>query len=111
VSALHFFNPDSAPPDGRNYYRWGTQGSSVNDDTVAQFRGILTTVRETVDPEQVIALARVGEEVLADSAVLIPIAARPMVGVVWADEIGGFELNTSTAGYTWNIELWYRLAG
>jgi len=111
VSTLEFFNPDSAPPEGRNYYRWGTPDSSVNNDTVVQFRGILTTARETVDPEQAISLARVGEEVLADSAVLIPIAARPMVGVVWADEIGGFELNTSMAGYTWNIELWHRFAG
>ncbi len=110
VSALEFFNPDSAPPEGRNYYRWGTPDSSVNNDTVAQFRGILATASETVDPEQVISLARVGEEVLADSAVLIPIAARPMVGVVWANEIGGFELNTSMAGYTWNIELWHRFA-
>jgi peptide/nickel transport system substrate-binding protein len=110
LSALEFFNPDSAPPEGRNYYRWGTPDSSVDNDTVAQFRGILATASETVDPEQVISLARVGEEVLADSAVLIPIAARPMVGVVWANEIGGFELNTSMAGYTWNIELWHRFA-
>jgi peptide/nickel transport system substrate-binding protein len=110
LSTLDFFDPDAPPPDGDNYYRWGTPGSSVGEDVVARYRSIIATARESVDPEEVVALARAAEELLADNAVVIPIASRPVVGAVWADSLGGFEMNASTAGPTWNIELWHRFA-
>jgi len=109
TSLLDFVDPDGAPPDGANYYRWGTPDSSVNGDAVVRFREILASARDTVDPEQLVALARAAEEVLADDAVLIPIGSRVVVGAVWADKVSGFEMNTSAAGHTWNIEFWFRI--
>jgi ABC-type transport system substrate-binding protein len=81
----------------------------VNGDAVVRFREILASARDTVDPEQLVALARAAEEVLADDAVLIPIGSRVVVGAVWADKVSGFEMNTSAAGHTWNIEFWFRI--
>lgn len=109
ISMLDLVDPDGAPPEGVNYYRWGTPDSSVNGDAVARVREILASVRETVDPEQLVALARAAEEILADDAVLIPIGSRVVVGAVWADKVRGFEMNTSIAGHTWNIESWFRI--
>ncbi len=109
ISLLEVANPDSLPPDGSNYYRWGTPDSSVNDEAVHRFRDLLAVAGETVDPEQLISLARTLEQILADNAVIIPVAARTVVGAVWADKLRGYEMNSSQASHTWNIEFWRRI--
>ena len=109
VALLDVVDPDSVPPDGSNFYRWGTWDSSVNDDAVARFRDILAIVRKTVDPDELISLARAAEQILADNAVLIPVASRSVVGAVWADKLAGFVMNPTQASHTWNIEFWRRL--
>jgi ABC-type transport system substrate-binding protein len=108
LSALGHFDPDSPPPDGMNYYRWGTAGSAVDDDSVARFRDVLSVARRSFDAGQVLTLSAAAEQILADNAVIIPIAARPVVGAVWADKVVGFVMNPTPAGHTWNIESWYR---
>ncbi|MCP4307268.1 MAG: hypothetical protein GY788_20845 [bacterium] len=109
LTTLELFDPDSPAPDGTNHYRWGTPDSSVQDDAVARFRDVLAVARETVDPEESAGLAAVAEQILADNAVVVPIAARSVVGAVWADAVAGFVMNPTQAGHTWNIETWRRL--
>ncbi|NND04414.1 MAG: hypothetical protein HKN91_16685 [Acidimicrobiia bacterium] len=110
VDMFDRFAPAEPPPDGSNYYRWGTAGSSVEgDDAVAQFSELLDRVRSTVDVDEVLSLARQLEQILADQAVIIPLNSRAVVGAYWADEIQGYRMNPSTSGHTWNIEHWYRV--
>ena len=109
VGILDLFDPDLPPPDGGNYYRWGTADSSVQNDAVDRFREVLAIVRNTVDPTEAFALARAAEQILADSAVVVPVATRPVTGAFWADEIAGYQMNPTQAGHTWNIEFWRRV--
>jgi ABC-type transport system substrate-binding protein len=108
LAALDHFDPDSPAPDGMNYYRWGTPDSLVQDDSVARFRDVLRIARSSFDPGQVRDLTRAAEQILADNAVIVPVAARRVVAAVWADKVIGFVMNPSSAGPTWNIEYWYR---
>jgi ABC-type transport system substrate-binding protein len=59
--------------------------------------------------DEILALAGQIEEILAREVVVIPLNARLVVGVVWADEIAGFQMNSTQAGHTWNIETWHRV--
>lgn len=121
--AIHdIFDPDGPPPDGQNFYRWGTlavtgseepgfdQGpSSVIDEHTERFAEIREAMQETVDRDQILDLVRQAESILADQVVIIPIYGRLDLGAVWADEIGGYVHNPSQASDTWNIESWYRV--
>ncbi len=110
LSTMGLFDPDAPPPDGDNYYRWGTADSVVrDDDAVANFREVLAEMRTTYDYDEVKRLAGVLELILAEEAVIVPLASRVTMGAVWADEIGGFEMNPTQASHTWNIELWRRV--
>jgi ABC-type transport system substrate-binding protein len=109
ISMLDLFDPAAPPPDGANFYRWGTTDSSVQDDAVSRFADVLAVARETVDPEELRSLARAAEQILADNAVIVPVGARTVVGAVWADNLAGYEMNSSQAGHTWNIEFWRRI--
>ncbi|MEE9178067.1 MAG: ABC transporter substrate-binding protein, partial [Acidimicrobiia bacterium] len=122
VGIHDIFDPEGPPPDGSNFYRWGTpevtgadpdgfnQGaSSVIDDTTARFAEVRDAMNATVDEDELIALMNEAEDILADNAVIVPLYARLDPGAVWADTIGGFKHNPSQAGVTWNIELWYSI--
>ncbi|MDJ0663589.1 MAG: ABC transporter substrate-binding protein [Acidimicrobiia bacterium] len=109
VATLDLFDPAAPPPDGANYYRWGTADSVVKDDAVSQFSEVLEVARSTADREQMETLARAAEQILADNVVVIPIGARTVVGAVWADKLLGYEMNSTQASHTWNIENWRRI--
>ena len=122
VGIHDIFDPEAPPPDGQNFYRWGTpevtgadpegynQGaSSVIDENTARFAVIRDAMNATVDEVELIALMNEAEQILADQVVIIPLYARLDPGAVWADELGGFKHNPSQAGVTWNIEQWYRV--
>ena len=109
VATLDLFDPAAPAPEGGNYYRWGTPNSSVKDDAVTQFVDVLDLARSSVDLEQMEAFARAAEQILADNAVIVPVGARSVVGAVWADKLLGYEMNTSPASHTWNIEHWRRI--
>ena len=110
VDMFDRFAPGEGPPDGSNYYNWGNPGSSVEaDEAVVQFRDLLARMRNTVNADEVVSLARQLEQILADQVVIIPLNSRITIGAVWADEIQGFKMNPSIAGHTWNIEHWYRV--
>ncbi len=102
------FDPDGMPPDGANYYRWGTEDSSVIDEHTERFAEVQDLMNETVDAAELIDLIAEAEEILADQMVILPLHSRLVLGAVWADEITNFVMNSSAAGYTWNIEEWYR---
>ncbi|GBE26055.1 hypothetical protein BMS3Bbin02_02348 [bacterium BMS3Bbin02] len=102
------FDPQGLPPDGSNFYRWGTPDSSVDDDSTRRFAEIVEAMNTTVDDAQLRSLIAEAEGILADQAVILPLFSRLVVGAVWGDEIGGYVLNISRAGSTWNIEEWYR---
>ncbi len=116
------FDPEAPPPDGQNFYRWGTpevtgadpegfnQGpSSVVDDATAAFAAARDAANATVDEQELIDLIHEMENLLADNVVIIPLYARLDPGAVWADEVAGYKHNPSQAGDTWNMEEWYRV--
>ena len=102
------FDPEGAPPDGSNYYRWGTEDSSVVDEHTARFAVVRDLMNSSVDDQVLRTLLAEAEEILADQMVILPLHSRLVVGAVWEDEIGGWEMNPSQASHTWNIEEWYR---
>ncbi len=108
VAAHSLFDPSSPPPDGSNYYRWGTRDSSVRDEHTERFAEIVETMNATVDDAEIRELVAEAEEILADQAVILPLFSRASIGAVWGDEIGGYRYNPSFASHTWNIEYWYR---
>ena len=104
VDIFDVFDPDAPAPGGTNFYRWGSEA----DEAVDEFRDLLAALRSAVSRDRVFGLSGELETILAEQAVIIPIASRPTIAAVWADRIGGFVHNPTTAGYTWNIERWYR---
>ena len=122
VSIHDVWDPEGPPPDGQNYYRWGTpevtgadpegfnQGASaVIDDTTVAYAEARDAANSTVNEADVIAAVATMEAILADNAVMIPLYQRLDPGAVWADEIGGYKHNPTQAGDTWNLEYWYRV--
>jgi len=121
VSFFDLVDPDAPPPDGQNFYRWGTpevtrapirdfrQGpSSVIDENSMRFAELRDEMNETFDTAQLGELITEAERILADQVIFIPLYARTVTAAAWADELGGFVHNPSSAGFTWNIEDWYR---
>lgn len=102
------FDPEGKPPAGSNYYRWGTDDSSVIDESTQRFAAIRDRLNATVDARELEDLITEAEQILFDSLVIIPLFSRPVTAAVWADEITRFKHNPTTAGHTWNIEEWYR---
>jgi peptide/nickel transport system substrate-binding protein len=107
--AIHdLFDPQSPPPEGANFYRWGTPDSSVIDAASERFSEVHTRMNSTIDEAELVGLIADAEQILAENVVFLPLYSRPVTGAVWADEIGGYKLNPTLAGHTWNIENWYR---
>jgi peptide/nickel transport system substrate-binding protein len=107
--AIHdVFDPDAPPPDGSNYYRWGTEDSSVRGEETERFAEVRDLMNETVDADELESLIAEAEDILADQMVILPLYSRLVVGAVWEDEITNFVMNPSQATHTWNIEEWYR---
>ena len=109
ISLYDLFDPEAPPPDGGNYYRWGTEDSVVIDDNTARFAEIRDLLNQSVDPDELIPLMQEGEQILADQVVIFPLYARLVTAAVWGDEVGGFKHNPTQQGHTWNMEDWYRL--
>ncbi len=122
LAAIHdLFDPESPPPAGQNFYRWGTpavteaddprfvQGPSlVRDEHTARFAELVDLMHTTVDEDDLRSLAREAEEILADQVVIIPVVARGSALAWWADELGGVVHNPGQTGFMWNVEQWYR---
>ncbi len=130
VGVLELFDPTAPPPDGSNYYRWGTpevsgaepsdrpgcgsggnlnQGPSlVVDEHTERYAELMEAIRTTIDVDELRPLVAEAEGILADQVVVLPLTARGAVGAVWPDEIGNYVHNPSRAAHTWNIEFWYR---
>ncbi|MDX1691824.1 MAG: ABC transporter substrate-binding protein, partial [Acidimicrobiia bacterium] len=116
------FDPEAPPPNGANYYRWGTpevteadvegfiQGpSSVINEASERFAAARDEANATVDVATLEGLIAEMENILADEVVIIPLYARLDPGAVWADEIAGYKHNPTSAGDTWNVGEWYRV--
>ncbi|MGI9665990.1 MAG: ABC transporter substrate-binding protein [Acidimicrobiia bacterium] len=108
ISIHDVWDPEAPPPDGSNYYRWGTEDSSVIDDATARFAAVRDEMNATVDNAELVTLIEEAENILADNLVIFPLYARLVTAAVWEDEIGGFKHNPTNASHTWNIENWYR---
>ena len=122
IGAFDLFDPEAPPPDGGNYYRWGTaevtgsetegfnQGaSSVIDENTARFAEIRDLLNQSVDQDVLLPLIQEAETIMADQVVIIPLYARLVTAAVWGDEVGGFKHNPTQASHTWNMEQWYRV--
>ncbi len=83
------WDPEAPPPDGQNYYRWGTpevtgqdpdgynQGpSSVIDEHTARFAQIVDLMHATTDEAELRLLVNEAENILADQLVFIPLYVR-----------------------------------
>ena len=108
ISIHDVFDPETPPPSGSNFYRWGSEDSSVVDDSTERFAVLRDEMNATLDADKLVELIHEAENILADSLVIIPLYAYPIAAAVWEDEIGGFKHNATRAGYTWNIEFWHR---
>lgn len=108
VGMLDVFDPAGPPPDGSNYYRWGTRDSSVRDEQTARFAEIKRLANASVDVDEVDALVAEAEALIADQVVVIPFAARGSTLQWWGDVVTGLVHNPTAAGFTWNIEEWRR---
>jgi peptide/nickel transport system substrate-binding protein len=106
VGMLDLFDPGGTPPDGSNYYRWGTRDSSVRDDHSARFTEIRRLANATVDVDEVDRLVIEAEQLLADQMVVLPFAARAASLQWWGDTVTGLVNNPTRVGFTWNIEEW-----
>ncbi|MEZ5176180.1 MAG: ABC transporter substrate-binding protein [Acidimicrobiia bacterium] len=102
------FDPDSPPPFGSNFYRWGTEDSSIIDETTARFAELRDLMNATVDSSEILEYIAEAENILADNLVIIPLYQQPVSLAVWEDEIVGVRHNPTRAGFTWNIEFWHR---
>lgn len=108
VSIHDVFDPETPPPFGSNFYRWGSEDSSVIDDATERFAVLRDEMNATVDEPELVRLIHEAEAILADNLVIIPLYAYPVAAAVWEDEITGFRHNPTEAGFTWNIEFWHR---
>ncbi len=121
VGIFDLWDPELPPPDGQNYYRWGTEavtGASVEgfnqgpsvviDEFTARYAEIRDELNATVDVDMLVPLIAEAESILADQVVFVPLYARLVTAAVWADEVGGFKHNPTQATHTWNMEMWYR---
>ena len=108
VGIHDLFDPNAPLPQGSNFYRWGTPDSAVIDGSTARFAEVREAMNQTLDEQVLLELVAEAEAILADTLVFIPLYSRPVIGAVWTDEIGGYKLNPTRAGHTWNIESWYR---
>jgi peptide/nickel transport system substrate-binding protein len=101
-------DPGGALPVGSNYYDWGTETSSVIDESTVRFKEVRDAMNATVDDRELVSLIAEAEALVADNLVILPLYARRVTAAVWADEIGNFVHNPTSAGYPWNIEFWFR---
>jgi len=108
ISIHDVWDPEAPPPDGSNYYRWGTEDSSVIDDATARFAEVRDEMNATIDNATLITLIEEAENILADELVILPLYARLVTAAVWADEISNFKHNPTNASHTWNVEYWFR---
>ncbi|MGI9585727.1 MAG: ABC transporter substrate-binding protein [Acidimicrobiia bacterium] len=108
ISIHDVWDPEAPPPDGGNYYRWGTEDSSVINEATAEFATIRDAMNATIDNAELIELIGQAETILADELVILPLYARLVTAAVWADEISNFKHNPTNASHTWNIEYWFR---
>ena len=102
------FDPEGSLPEGSNYYRWGTEDSSVRNQYTKRFAEVRDLMNSTVDDVELESLVAEAEEILASRMVILPLFAYPVFGAVWEDEIAGFVQTPTHADYTWNVEQWYR---
>lgn len=103
---LEVFDPDAPPPDGENYYRWGSPGSTLVDSASMRFADLRDEIEGEVDHRAVLPLLQEAEQILGDNVIVIPLYARPVFLAHWADEVGG--MGATPQPFTWNIEEWYR---
>lgn len=109
IGITDLWDPETPPPDGQNYYRYGVEAEGAfSDDASVRFAAARDEMNATVDPDELTALIHEVENILADNAVMHPLYARLVTAAVWEDEVGGFKHNPTQAGHTWNIEDWYR---
>ncbi len=77
LKAIHgVFDPDSPPPAGANFYRWGTPDSSVIDADTARFAELVDLMEATADEAEILGYVNEAENILADHVVIIPLWER-----------------------------------
>ncbi len=110
VGVTDLWDPEAdPPPNGQNYYRYGAAVEGAYTDAATErLAAARDEMNATVDSDELTALIQEVENIFADNAVFHPLYARPVTAAVWADEIGGFKHNPTQAGFTWNVEDWYR---
>ena len=111
VGIHDLWDPEAPPPEGLNYYEWGTPDSYVRDEATAAYAELRDAMNSTVDVAELSTMIQTAEGILADNLVFLPLYASESVAAVWAHTLGGFQHNPTTGSYTWNIGEWHRLDG
>ena len=111
VGIHDLWDPEAPPPEGLNYYEWGTPDSYVRDESTTAYAELRDAMNSTVDVAALSTMIQTAEGILADNLVFLPLYASESVAAVWADTLGGFKHNPTTGYYTWNIGEWHRLDG
>jgi ABC-type transport system substrate-binding protein len=119
-------DPEAPPPNGLNYYRWGTPAVTIPDDPrfdqpagyadehTARYAELRDLMNTTVDEAEIRTYVQEAEAILADQVVIIPLYQRPDMGAIWADVVSGYHHtplylgDPGKGGDMWNVELWYR---
>lgn len=107
-SALVAFHDVLDPTDETrvaNFYRWGTEDSSLRDSQSLHYTALLTEMRSSVDVDELTGLVDEAEQLIADEALFLPLYAEPVYAAYWAQELGGFAMRASPL-FTWNLERW-----
>ncbi len=107
LSIVNVFDPERSPPLGLNYYRWGTEDSSVQDESTAAFAAVRDTMNETLDPAAIVPLLAEAESLLADNLVMVPLYQRIELSVHRPAVVTGIGRTVSGPGATWNAAEWY----
>ena len=108
VSLWDVFDPEAPPPQGQNYYRWGSSDSVIQDESSARFAVIRDAINGSVDLEVIAPLIAEAEALLAEQVVLVPLFQRVELSAYWSEAIAGLQRVVSGPGGTWNAAFWYQ---
>ncbi|MDJ0961195.1 MAG: ABC transporter substrate-binding protein [Acidimicrobiia bacterium] len=102
---LHLgFGPDATFP----IYSWGTEESTVRNETTERFAEIYAQMQGTFDDDQLVPLINEAEQILADELVFIPLFPQGWAQFWKPDRFVGVEAKVATTAYYGDLEGAYR---
>ena len=101
VDLMRTLDPSLDPPDG-DFGGWGALGSEAGP----RFTEIRIAAESTISRDELDALVREAEQILADELPLVPLFSRGTYSAHWPDAVSGVVPNGTDSQLTWNVEEW-----